>query len=316
MKCCSTFLLYLVLCHGIFLGFHSIYIDTEKGLVKTYSFVKMFVYLQNCLYCGLMSYNFIDYLEFDINNPVISFPFLATQLARLSLFVAVVLLRLKGDKALKDWLEIILRLQKTYFERLDRLAPDRRIKSALIINVCIVTSTSLIFLLNAICTLVKGEWLNTIDIYLQNYLIAMQHYIMLHHGLILSYITYCFQQLNFQLSNGRVEPPFAHIYYQLSKLLQQVNDIYGPAIFCILFGLLVTNALISYGLIMYLNIESFKLFIVEYLLTLSAFVFLCVDMYLYFLICNRVFETTEEMKEIILDYSEITPNQEVCYLME
>ncbi|XP_065367019.1 putative gustatory receptor 22b [Calliphora vicina] len=314
MTCCSNWLLRLALCHGIFVGFTTIYIDIDRRLVKSYTSVKIFVYFKNLLYAFVMICYLMDSFDlgsFDNDSPVISFAFIATHASRSLLFVVVIMLRIKGDKALKKWLKILLVLQTEYFDKLPDTSVDKNIKNVLTLNIILVSANILGTTISLVPALIKGDFWSLMDVYLQSYLMDMQHYIMLHHGFILCYLNNLFSKLNNQLHSKRVEPCLASIYFQLTMLLQQVNVIYGPAIFTILLCLLLTISIFGYGIIIFMNLINYEIFIYQYLLTCSAMILLCIDMYLYFLICDRVYETSRETQRILLEFSTGQKNQEV-----
>ncbi|KAI8123710.1 hypothetical protein CVS40_5552 [Lucilia cuprina] len=314
MTCWSNWLLRLVLCHGILLGFTTIYVDVKRRIVNTYVMVKIFVFFKNILYVFALIFYLINYFEFDTfnnENPIISYAFIGTHFSHLLFCAVFIALRIKGDKLLKKWLQILLKLDTNYLDKSQFIAADRNCKIFLTLNYIIMTIDYLLSLLNMIPLLWKGELWGFLDTFLQYYLNAMQHYIMFHHGFILFYINNCFLKLNYQLQCEQIEPPLASIYFQLSILLQRVNLAYGPAIFIILLTLLLTKSLTGYTIIILFKLLINEEFTFEYILLFNYSVSLVINMCLYFLICHRLYETSKETQRILLKYCTIEENQEV-----
>ncbi|XP_037824402.1 uncharacterized protein LOC119612643 [Lucilia sericata] len=309
-----NYLLRLVIYHGIFLGFTCVYIDVSRRLVKSYSYVKIFVCLQNFVYITITTWYLIDdFIQFDIRiseNLVISFAYIGVSFSRLISLVMIILLRFKGDQILEKCLKMFLSLQRQYFDGILYEANGGNTKIIMIINIIIMTANSLITLIKIVPILLEEAWVYAVIVFWDGYLYALQHYAMLHHGLILSYINYCFSQLNEKLQYGKVEPPLANVYFRLSKVLQELNALYGSTIFSMLLSILLTNSISTYGIL--INIKNGENFLeYEYLLPASVLIFMSIDLYLYFLICDRVNETARETQRVILEYTIRNNNQEV-----
>ncbi|KAI8118385.1 hypothetical protein FF38_05227 [Lucilia cuprina] len=256
----------------------------------------------------MLLYNII--LLDDVNF-VEHFCIFATHFSNLSLFVAVTLMRIKGDRDLKKWLEIIQVLHTKYIDKLQDISADKNVINILILNIIIMMANSLANLVN-IGLVCQIDWYFVMQSIFEGYLYTMQHYMIFHHGLLLSYINHCFTKLNNQLQHEEVKQPFANVYYQLSTVMQEVNVTYGPVIFIMLMGVLLLN-IIFVSMIMEAT-KSIPVieFFVECLYLFTVPTLSCLNTYLYFLICDRIYETTEETKRIILEFVTRAENQEVC----
>ncbi|KAI8117500.1 hypothetical protein CVS40_10679 [Lucilia cuprina] len=302
-----NFLLRIVTCYGIFIGFIAIYIDIPRRIVKSHIILKVYVLIENVFYIVFAIWYFITSTQLQLlnfENLVESFAVLAVSFFRLLFFLLIIYLRIKGDQILEKWLKIMLLLQTNYFDKLLHFgANERNTKMLLIFKIIILIANTLVSLLTIIKPLEYRAWMYFSYVILASYVYGMQQYIMLHHGLILSYLNYCFSKLNNQLQYGRVKKPFAKVYFQLLTLVQEVNKFYGPIIFVMLLYVLLMNSTSIYYVFIYLKDDIYKTVLFEFILIQSAFTFLCLDVYLYFLICERLCDTHKETKRIILEYS-------------
>ncbi|KNC23436.1 hypothetical protein FF38_13320 [Lucilia cuprina] len=224
----------------------------------------------------------------------------------------VIWLRLKGDKLLDKWLNIFLELQIKYFDKLQKTSVDGKTKIILIFNIIMMSTNSLATLVIMVPSLLDRDWLSLILDYLDGYCYALEHYIMLHHILLLSYINHCLSLLNNKLRYGPVKRSLVNNYFQLVKLLQEINDIYGPMIFNMFLGILLTSSIYADSILIYIKNGEYKLNLFEYFVQVSALLLMWINLYLYFLICDRVNETSRETTIIILEYStRSNDNQEV-----
>ncbi|KNC23437.1 hypothetical protein FF38_13323 [Lucilia cuprina] len=258
-------------------------------------------------------YGIDDFIHVDIRfseNLVISFAIIGVSLFHLISFVMIILLRYKGDKILEKFLKIFLSLKREYFDQILYQAYEENTKIIMIVNITIMTANSLVTIIKIVPILQEGAWMYAVIVFWHGYLYALQHYAMLHHGLILSYINHCLFQLNNQLRYEEVKPPLANVYFRLSKVLQEVNRLYGPTIFSMLLSILLTNSISTYTIIIYIkNGENFLEY--EHLMQVSVLLLISIDLYLYFLICDRINETAGETQRVILEYNIRNYNEEV-----
>ncbi|KAI8123748.1 hypothetical protein CVS40_5553 [Lucilia cuprina] len=250
MTCWSNWLQRLVLFYGILLGFTTIYVDVKKRIVKSYTTVKIFVFLKNILYFVIIVYYLnqtIALRTFGKTDLIISFGTLLIHFFNLLLCVVFISLRIKGDKALKKWLQLLMSLESNYFDKWNTKV-DKKLKIYLTLNYIVMTVDSILSLYVAFPFLLKEKFQFFLSVYIQNYFFDVQHYIMLHHCLLLFLINNNFYRLNYKLQNNEVKSPIASIYMQLLKLRQEINSLYGPAIFIIFSSLILMYSISAYTL--------------------------------------------------------------------
>ncbi|KNC29760.1 hypothetical protein FF38_05228 [Lucilia cuprina] len=217
---------------------------------------------------------------------------------------------------MKGWFDWLLRvvLCHEYFDKQQQqqhISADKNTVTIVKLNILIMLTNSLANIIN-IGTAWQTDWFYVFQCTFEGYLYAMQHYMILHHGLILSYIEYCVSKLNNQLQHGTVKRPFAKVYFQLARVLQDVNVVYGPAIVSMLLGILLINAAFVYEIIIDINFLEYDAIVIEFSFLFVIPTLSCFNTYLYFLICHRTYETMKETQRIILDYVTRRENQEVC----
>ncbi|KAM7341790.1 uncharacterized protein ACRADG_009448 [Cochliomyia hominivorax] len=312
MSSLSKWLLRLAQYYGIIFGFTYIYIDYKNRHIKIYRSVQIYAYFINFLYVAatIHYYTFVltRFPLFYHEHPVVSYAAMIQHILRLVIFIGLIVIRLKEEKLLKKLFEIYLPLQVLYFDNVTHISADETIKYSVILNIFNVMAHSMCFVLNAFVYKVNGKpWFDVMSTCFLNYFLAMQHFIMLHHVLVLSYINHCFKKLNVQLHRQQVTEYFARIYYKISLLLEQVNHLNGPLIFFVLVSLLLANSIYAYGLILY----DFNIRLLSYdlLFDFCTFIIFCMDIFLYFLICDRVKNTTNESAYILMEYS-VNKNQQ------
>lgn len=301
--------------YGIFFGFTYIYIDKHKRLVKFHNLVKYYVYLVNFIYASMMLYYFIDLLQYinsSNTNVVIQYAFGTLHFVHMLIFAAVIMLRFKEENALRKWLEIFMPLQLNYFNKLTTKTVNVVARNIHILKIFILFAHSCNSLISSVQNVIEGRWWYVMESCLENYFTSIQHYLLIHHGFILCYIDYYFSILNnhLQYRKHKIEEPFANMYLKVSKLLQQVNSIYGPVVFFILFYQVVEISFYVYSIIeILLNTMIIEM---EYSMELLIFTFLCIDLVLYFVICERVYRITKDTGRILKEYGTQNLNREVC----
>lgn len=141
---------------------------------------------------------------------------------------------------------------------------------------------------------------------------ALEHNIIFHHCLILSYIINLYAKLNNQLEREEVSHKLSDIYLKLSLLLQNVNKTIGPLVFGVLLSELM--AIAFYIRTLYLLINKMQIYI-ERGLEINTLI-LCVsfNIFLYFWMCDRFNSTIYQTGEIIKEYITKNQNLEVCML--
>lgn len=262
-----------------------------------------------------MLYYFIDLLQYinsSDTNVVIQYAFLILHFLHMLIFAAVIMLRFKEENALSQWLQTFMPLHLNYFDNFTHKTVDVVVRNIQIFKIFILFAHTCNSLISSVKNVIEGHWWYVMESCLENYFTSMQHYLLLHHGFILCYIDYCFTILNNQLEyrKHKIEEPFANIYLKVSKLLQQVNSIYGSVVFFLLFYQIVEISFYAYNIIeILLNTMIIDM---EYSMELLIFAFLCIDLFLYFVICERVYRIAKDTGTILKEYSTQNLNREVC----
>ncbi|KAM7342565.1 gustatory receptor 10b [Cochliomyia hominivorax] len=314
-----NWLLRLVQYYGMVFGFTSINIDVQHKRLNIHKSVKIYAYLINLLYVvatiRFYVYIYTNFIIFDQKHPFLAYAYYTQRVIRTFMLIGIILLRIKEERFVGKWFGICEHLQRTYFDKIAHRSADGTVNIALIINIFNIMAHCLCLILNLITLLLRNSsWLLIITNCSENYFIAMEHYTMLHHALILSYINHSFKMLNNQLLYEEVEKSFLKTYVTFSSLLQQVNNANGPLIFLVLVSLLLAESMYAYSIIL------FQLFIghndLESFIELCTFIIFSINIYLYFLICDRLQNTTKETGQILMELcGRDNDHQEVEFLV-
>ncbi|KAM7344120.1 uncharacterized protein ACRADG_010953 [Cochliomyia hominivorax] len=312
----SNCILRLALYYGLFFGYTYIYVNDKERYIKIFASVKIYVYIINLVTLALIILFTVDNYETSIfysEDPATAFAIIVSYFARFVIYAGITLLRIREEKALEKWLKIFLPLELTYFPKLYFITCNENIKNILVFNIIIIMFYNFCIFLTLLPLIAYGDWWTVMDIFLESYIVGMQHYVLLHHAFMLCYINYCFAKLNKLLEHQQMQEGLARIHLKYSLLLQQVNSINGPVIFLILVSLLVTNSLYICGTLMsiYENRDIITSLISEYLKEICILLSLFIDMFLYFLICERICGTTKETGRILMEYNARTQNHDV-----
>ncbi|KAM7343847.1 uncharacterized protein ACRADG_010757 [Cochliomyia hominivorax] len=309
----SNFFVRFALYYGIFLGLTYIYVDIHKRRVKCYKFVKFYVYFINLFYISMQLCAFLEslsYIFFFNTNAVKSYAYDILQIAPFFVFASLMWFRFKEENALEKLYKIILPLQLTYFDKIPFKTDSTAVEIVLSFKILILVGHSCSSLLNIVRLSIYFEWRKMFEESLKNYFIIMLFYVLLHHVLILHYINYCFSKLNAQLKYDQVLVPFANIYLQLSVILEEINNINGPTIFIVLFAVILSITFYIYE-VFDLMYNIFFIRNHDVLIHFVVFIWLSIDMFLYYLFCDLVHGTTKNTREIILEYCIRKQNLEV-----
>lgn len=302
--------------YRIFFGFSYAYIDLEKRIVKFNIFVKIYVTFVNIICAAMLIYyiksNSEDILRTIANaSGLIVWDTLIESICCLFIVIGLIVLRIKEEKAFKElYLSHI-----NYINEIPNMATDKIAERIIIFYILIFFTHGIYILYRFFLLTISGKWIKWIEYDTMKLFIAIQNNIMFQHCLILSYINNLYSKLNVQLENGdNVQGTFSHIYVQLSLLVEHVNAINGPMIFVIfLFQIiyLATSIRIIYheGLLM-----DNDMFLDPSIL---GFTFLIsINLFLYFLICDRFYSTTCKTGDILKEYNIKNHNSEVFYLIK
>lgn len=313
MSCRSNWHWRFLQYYCIFFGFTYTYVDIENRQVKFHKFVKIYVYIINLLFLFILYY-FISTIQFlyyfGYNN---AFDYVYYLLHFVGIFVLAYffVLRIKEENTINKWLEIFSLQQTRYFDKIINISIDKNPLLISMFTFIMIIVYNFYTIYVSLPDLVDGEWSALLQSSVPNIYIILEHHVLLQHGLILCYINYCFSQLNNQLQYGRVHAQFLRIHLYVSLLLEQMNKIYGPIIFCILFSQIVTIGLIIHGFIE-LALDKFLL-IRDNLFELTSVSCLSINIILYFLICERLHKTTTYTGQILMEFIVNKTNEEVLF---
>lgn len=311
MTCLINFLLQVFQYYSIFYGFNYIYIDFENNIVKFSKYIKVYVYLSNCIFIAPLIYTFKETLSATIDYPEEDIFFesfyIISYFTQMCIFGKQIFLRLEEEKTFKKWHQELLPYEKSFFSKVPNISADRTLEGFKVLNIFIILVHGLYSTYIIIRCVSYKQWFLLMDEFSILFLSAMENYIMFHHILILCYINNCFIQLNNQLKHEDIQESFAHIFYRLSLLLQQVNHLKGPIICSVLFSQLVKISLNGLLILQFILFEQLyaklDILIDNIVLTLNIF--------LYFLICDRVHRTTRETSRFLMEYTTRKSNREV-----
>lgn len=299
MTCLIYFLLQVFQYYSIFYGFNYIYIDFEKSFVKFCKYIKLYVNLSNCIFIAPLIYTFKETLSATIDYPEEDIFFES--------FYIISYLRLEEEKTFKKWHQELLSYEKSFFSKVPNISADRTLEGFKVLNIFIILIHGLYSTYIIIRCVSYKQWFLLMDEFSILFLSAMENYIMFHHILILCYINNCFIQLNNQLKHEDIQESFGHIFYRLSLLLQQANHLKGPIICFVLFSQLVKISLNGLLILQFILFEQLyaklDILIDNIVLTLNIF--------LYFIICDRVHRTTRETNRLLMEYTTKISNREV-----
>lgn len=156
----------------------------------------------------------------------------------------------------------------------------------------------------------KGVWKNLMQCCYHNYALALSNYIMLRHSFILCYIYNCISKLNELLENEEMDELLLYSYHKLSLLLQHVNIIYSPLILQVLVGQVIVVALnltIMFNIYLCIDELSAGDFVHVYIIPM-----LPLNICMYFLICGRLFRSTNQHRiNILMEYNS---RKQVCVI--
>ncbi|KNC33658.1 hypothetical protein FF38_08780 [Lucilia cuprina] len=140
----------------------------------------------------------------------------------------------------------------------------------------------------------------------------MEHYILLHHAALISYINKCFYLLNRQLENGTNLPTnISAIYFQLIKLLQHLNSFISPLAFCMQIHFLITISIAAVSTVKVILSTNSKEDIFQLSLAGNFYILLIIHMFAYYTICNQVICTTAKTKDVLQLYQGKSNHKEI-----
>lgn len=292
--------------YGIFFGYSYTYIDIENIRTKSNTFVKIYVYILNLVSFIAAIYYIKKSLGLCAMERALSYLQMLPSISLILAFFCLLLQRIKEDGYPVKLKQTFLHLQRTYLANLSYTSCDRTAETCLIFGILMVFINKFYFTYKAIKDMIEGNWIQFGIGYINHLLVTMPYYILLQHGFKLFYINYTFSKISNQLEYMEVREPIAKVYITISLVLKQMNLAYSPLIFFALFYILVSNVfIIFYIYSMYDTMYELDLIV------LSIQLLLLINIFLYYLICERVYQTANDTNRIIMEYSAKAANQEV-----
>lgn len=244
-----------------------------------------------------------------LTNPVAIAANNTSEVLRLGLLLMVVLTMHRRNRNLAKWLEKIFGIQINYFDCLSegvtrgggggagypKDISHRKwlyLSSALtIIHYCIETVK---LNLNSSKRLEYA-------VYPLFILLSTQHTYMLIHSSLLGYLRECFSILNFRLAEKRIDPQMTRVYNQLRGLFEELNRIHGFSMLWVILCLLLSNSMVGYIVFVMLLIPDMDTNGYRFLFGSIFYGFLLIHWYIYFMLCQEVQTTIQDIDVILYE---------------
>lgn len=299
----------------IILGFTIVTIDFKRRQLKHYKSTKYYVIIMNfiSLFLIINSIYWNFFVKYKTNeNIVIILSQQSVICVRIILTVMVIIMRSKRDIIMRKFLQNIFYLQNTYFDHLrDNVKINNDLEKVWLTQIGILVPHIINLFLYLWNLLPLSDLSMHIEIYYICSQINMTHFILLQHSAILCYIHKCLLLLNYQLDQQEEISNLAYIYDRLCSMLRKLNLVYSPILICIQIHFLLALSIVV------LSIGESLLFPHKYpstiliYLNLIFYILLCIHMFAYLIICDRMQQISGSMQTILLLYNEKTCNEEV-----
>lgn len=316
MKRWELWLIKFTLYNAFLVGYTSINIDFHKRQLKmrkSAKFVAAYGNISFLIYLPMAFFSNINSIVTEEKNLVIKYAYTLTTVSRLIFLLVTVLMRLQRDKLLTKWLEKVLMIQISYFDRFPNIPRDTRLRKFLYFNIFLTFYHTNDLFSRLWIFIINGDWWNFLNVYMVCGAISMQHIIMLHHGALLCYIYECYSIINNQIKNELFDPKLGIIHFHLTTLIAELNSIFNPINLWIQLTIFLSNSMVGYVSIT--NIISGNIDFDRYKSTLgnSLYYFLCIHMYVYFMLCEWVEQISAKTLYLLKSFSAKSRNQEVCW---
>ncbi|KAM7343086.1 uncharacterized protein ACRADG_010233 [Cochliomyia hominivorax] len=291
---------------SLIFGFTYIYIDYKGRLVKIYKSAKIYAFIINFPFIILMcrfAFRYIYKANVNTLHPIIVYINIIEEILNVFTFMGFILMRFKEEKLLRKLTKIVTYLQTIYFDKLTQTSLSERITEVFILNIFIVISSNIYTVLNlmVIVATTRLRWYVLPHSSCKYYILTLKHYILFHHGLTLCCVNHYFQKLNNYLKYEPVDGITAQVFLQLSLILKELNVLNGPLIFYVIISLFLENgSFICFILLFYLENHSQNINIWDF----YDFIFFCLNIFLYFFICERIKTTSRETGNLLMEYHE------------
>lgn len=300
----SAWLFRLFQYYGIFLGYTYTYLNIEKRVLKSYIWARVYVYIFN-LFCIFSTTKLIiQSLDLFRGNVILFVMDAVTGLAIMLMILYRIYMRFKEERFFKEIFNYFMTLQEKYFKKQENIIANTYVEKLLIFQMLVIM---LLTIYKCYCGFLLN---NILEFHFLTFPSLLPHYVLWHHVFTLSSINYVIVNLNNALQNiTQMEENFPRIYIHTILILQRLNKMYSPIIFCVLWLLLMSHSffiisLFSFNLPISLIIEIHLFKIISELLEY-------ISIYLYFLICERISRNIKEIDWIILENITKPTNQKV-----
>lgn len=247
----------------------------------------------------------LAHIKLNVKNPLIAYAFVLTIFLRLTFILFIIIMRGKRDADLVKWLEKFMLIQTSYFDRFQHIPTDKSLRKYLFINMFLMLAHGFSLFGNIFKFYFHNELWRFFDLYMLCGIINLQHFTMWFHEVVLCYLHECCSKLNYQLQYKDMDPKLSLIYYQVTQLIKEINQILSSIIIWVQLCLIISNAIVGYisilfftGSIMGTETDSY-----DFLLGGKLYILLCAQMYIYFRLSDRVVKTTGNTSSILQMYS-------------
>lgn len=303
----------------IMLGFTTLIIDFKKRHLIQYKYIKIYETIMSLvsLFLLINSFYWTIFIKPSLaDNLVITFTLQSEFCVRSVLTVMIILMRTKRDNGIKKLLNNIFDLQTTCFGHFnEKLVFKEDLRKIWFKNITLMVPHIINLYLYFWSSIPRSDPSKRIEIYYVCSQISLTHLILLHHSAILCYMHKCFLLLNYQLEHRVEVNNLSYIYFRLCSWMQQLNVIYSPILICIQihFLLALTIVVLSIGEVLVYPgkyREPFTLYS-----SLIFYIILCIHMFGYLFICDRIQRTSGSIQKILLLYNQETYNEEVSFFL-
>lgn len=296
--------------YGIYFGYTYIYIDIKNRQLKFYIIAKVYVYLINFMALVWSIEEVKSSIDLYSIELAISFLLIIVDLTDLFTIYFLLLLHIKVEKFYKKFQKIYEPLLNLYFQRGTYLTDfNKTTRIILILQIFLIFIFTINTSYNLFIRFNIGSWNGAKTFYFINLFSGLSHCILFYHGLILNYFNNILLKLNYQLQHEEIGKSYCKIYTQIFLQQQHVSKIFSPVILSVLLKLLMSIAFYMFGV--FTNIIEVSYISYDNLINTSAKLLEFVNIFAYFLICERVSETRKSTGIILMEYNNRKENLQV-----
>lgn len=295
----------LVLWFSIYICATTLRIDLEKRKLKeSRRLIRIYVLIVSTTFLiwqPFAVYSTLAHSPLYVANPVAKYANYCTIMIRLVLILVYILMRHQRDVQLRQWLETVFRIQVAYFDRFKDVPKVKAHRKWIYLNVCLTFIHPVLLATDMNEALYSGHFWKAVDLYPLMGMVGIQHLFMLHHGILLCHLLECLSLINNQLRQNLMDPKLSLIFAQLRSLLPRLNVIYSPVMLCLQLCLIVSNSMVGYIGLLMLMLPELKAQHYMYMFGNGFYLIVLVHMYTYFVICQRVQDTVQEIDDILIE---------------